>query len=117
MEGGVYRQTFHQSFPSLVRLSLSLTDAGAVLVPSGSTTEVGWRCTRCRPDGIPDLFRVPYHQDLFMISPFPLTPLGMVQSSFPGMFPKLGLLGEASILRVPVHIPEYSPDPSRNSES
>ena len=74
-------------------------------------------CTRGRPDGIPDLFRVPYHQDLFFISPFPLTPLGVEQSSFPGMFPKLGLLGEASILRVLVHIPEYSPDHSRNSES
>ena len=27
------RQTFHQSFPSLVRLSLSLSDAGILLVP------------------------------------------------------------------------------------
>ena len=47
-------QTLHQSFPSLVGLNLSLTDAGAILIPPGSTTEMGWRCTRCRPDGITD---------------------------------------------------------------
>ena len=33
------------------------------------------------------------------------------------MPPKLGLLGEASILHVSVHIPKYSPDHSRSSES
>ena len=32
------------------------------------------------------------------------------QSSFPGMFPKLGQLGEASMFHVPEHIPTYSPD-------
>ena len=32
------------------------------------------------------------------------------------MFPKLGLLEEASILRVPMYILEYSPDCSRNSQ-
>ena len=48
------RQTLHQSFPSLVGLSLSLTDTGAILVPPGSTTKMGWRCTRGIPDGIPD---------------------------------------------------------------
>ena len=50
------KQTFHQSFPSLVRLSLSLTDAGTLLVPCGSATEAGWRCTTGRPDGIPNWF-------------------------------------------------------------
>ena len=49
--------------------------------------------------------------------PFPLMPLRVEQSSFPIMFSKLGLLGEASILRVPVHIPKYSPDCSRSGES
>ena len=48
------RQTLHQSFSFLVRLSLSFTDAGAILVPSCSTTKTGWGCTRGRPDGIPD---------------------------------------------------------------
>ena len=33
------------------------------------------------------------------------------------MVPKLGLLGEASILRVPGHIPEYGPDRSRKGDS
>ena len=37
-------------------------------------------------------------------------PPGLDQSSFLRMFPKLGLLGEASIFHVPMHIPEYSPD-------
>ena len=44
-------------------------------------------------------------------------PPGLDQSSFLRMFPKLGLLGEASIFHVPMHIPEYSPDRSRSSES
>ena len=48
------RQTLHQSFSFLFELSLSLTDAGDLLIPPGSTTETGWRCTRDRPDGIPD---------------------------------------------------------------
>ena len=48
------RQILHQSFPSPVGLSLSLTDAGNLLAPPSSTTEMGWRCTRGRPDGIPD---------------------------------------------------------------
>ena len=47
------RQTVHQSFSFLVRLSLSLTVSGATLVPPRSTTETGWGCTRGRPDGIP----------------------------------------------------------------
>ena len=47
-------QNFHLSFPVLVGLSLSLTDAGALLSPPGSTTEVGWRCIRGRPNSIPD---------------------------------------------------------------
>ena len=42
------RQTLHQSFPSLVRFSLSLTDTGAMLVLLSSTTKAGWRCTRGR---------------------------------------------------------------------
>ena len=62
--------TLHQSFPSLVRLSLSLTDASTVLVPPSSTAEVGWRRARGRPDGIPDWFPVPYRQDLCLICPF-----------------------------------------------
>ena len=33
------------------------------------------------------------------------------------MLPKLVLLGEASVLHVPMHIPEYSLDLSRSSES
>ena len=48
-----YRQILHRSFSSLIRLSLSLTDAGTIVVPPGSTTEVGCRCTRGRPDGLP----------------------------------------------------------------
>ena len=47
LDGGVDR--LHQSFPSLVGISLSLTDAGILLVPLGSITEVGWRCPRGRP--------------------------------------------------------------------
>ena len=58
-------QTFHLSFPFLVGLSLSLTDTSALLVPPSSITEVGWRCIRGRPNGIPDWFSVPYHQDLW----------------------------------------------------
>ena len=38
------------------------------------------------------------------------------QSSYPGMFPKPGLLGEAYMFHVPVHIPEYSPDHNRSVE-
>ena len=52
---------------------------------------------------------VPYHQDLCLICLFPLMPPGVEHSNFPGMFPKLGLLGEASLLHVPVYFPEYSP--------
>ena len=48
----VCRQTLHQKLSFLVGLSLSLTDAGAVLDPPGSTTEMGWRCTRVRPNSI-----------------------------------------------------------------
>ena len=48
------RQILHQSFPSLVGLCLSLTDAVISLVPPGSTTKTGWRYTSSRPDGIPD---------------------------------------------------------------
>ena len=32
---------------------LEITDAGAVLIPPGSTTEMGWGCTRGRLDSIP----------------------------------------------------------------
>ena len=60
-----WRQTFHQSFPSLARLSLSLTDAGALLIPSASTHKAGWRHTRGIPDGIPNWFLTPYHHDLW----------------------------------------------------
>ena len=52
LDGGVDRH-YTQSFSFLVGLSLSLTDAGAVLVPPGSTTEMGWGCTRGRLDSIP----------------------------------------------------------------
>ena len=65
----------------------------------------------------PQIDLVPYHQHLCLISPFPLTPLGLKQSSFPGMFPWLGLIGEASVFSVPVHTPEYSPDGSESGES
>ena len=34
-----------------------------------------------------------------------------------GMPPKLVRLGKASVFHVPIHIPEYSPDHSRNGES
>ena len=43
-------------------------------------------------------------------------PPGVEQSSFPRMFPKLGILEEASILCVPFHIPEYSADHNRSVE-
>ena len=36
-----YRQTLLRSFPSLVGLSLSLTDAGILLVLPGSATKAG----------------------------------------------------------------------------
>ena len=52
LDGGVDRR-YTKSFSFLVGLSLSLTDAGAVLVPPGSTTEMGWGCTRGRLDSIP----------------------------------------------------------------
>ena len=55
------RQTVHQSFSFLVRLSLSLTVSGATLVPPRSTTETGWGCTRGRPDGIPDCHPALHH--------------------------------------------------------
>ena len=55
------RQTLHQSFPSLVRLSLSLINAGDLLIPPSSTNETGWKCTRSRPDGIPDCYPAPHH--------------------------------------------------------
>ena len=50
VDGDVDRLSTEASL-SLARLSLSLTDMGALLDPPGSTTEVGWRCTRDRPDG------------------------------------------------------------------
>ena len=55
------RQILHQSFYFLVGLNLSLTDAGDLLVPPGSMTELGWRCTRGRSDGIPDWRPAPHH--------------------------------------------------------
>ena len=53
LDGGVDR-LYTKSFSFPDGLSLSLTDAGVTLVPPGSTTEMGWGCTRGRPDGIPD---------------------------------------------------------------
>ena len=53
LDGSVDRR-YTKSFSFLVGLSLSLTDAGAVLVPPGSTTKMGWGCIRGRPDSIPD---------------------------------------------------------------
>ena len=53
LDGGVDRLDT-KSFSFLVGLSLSLTDAGIMLVPPTSTTEMGWGCIRGRPDGIPD---------------------------------------------------------------
>ena len=44
-DGGVDR-LYTKSFSFLVGLSLSLTDAGAVFDPLGSTMEIGWGCTR-----------------------------------------------------------------------
>ena len=52
---------------------------------------------------------VPYHQDLCFICPFLWCHPGWIKADF-GMFSKPVLLGESSILHVPVHIPEYSPD-------
>ena len=62
------RQTLHWSFPSLVRLSLSLTNAGILLISPSSTTKVGWRCTRGRPDSIPDWFSSIPQKPLFDLS-------------------------------------------------
>ena len=45
LDMGVDRR-YTKSFSFLVGLSLSLTDAGAVLGPPSSTTEMGWGCTR-----------------------------------------------------------------------
>ena len=53
LDGSVDR-LYTKSFSFLVRLSLSLTDKGVLLVPPSSTTKKGWGCTRGRPDGIPD---------------------------------------------------------------
>ena len=58
---------------------------------------------------------VPYQQDLSLICPFPLMLLGVQHRSFPKMFPKLGLLREASLLHVPVQFPEYSPESESES--
>ena len=44
LDGGVDRR-YTKSFSFLVGLSLSLTNAGTVLVPPGSTTKMGWGCT------------------------------------------------------------------------
>ena len=52
LDGGVDRR-YTKRFSFLFRLSLSLTVARAILVPPGSTTEMGWGCTRGRPDSIP----------------------------------------------------------------
>ena len=52
LDGGVDRR-YIKSFFFLVGLSLSLTDTGAVLIPPGSTTEMGWGCTRGKLDSIP----------------------------------------------------------------
>ena len=43
---------YTKSFSFLVGLSLSLTDAGSIFDPFGSTTELRWGCTRGRPDSI-----------------------------------------------------------------
>ena len=53
LDEGVDR-LYTKAFFFLVRLSRSLTVEGTVLVPLGSTDEMGWGCTRGRPDGISD---------------------------------------------------------------
>ena len=109
------RQTLHQSFPSPVQLSLSLTDTGILLVPPGSTTKVGWRRTRGRPDGIPDWLSSIPPRPWFDL-PSSLMPPRVEQGSFPRMFAKLGLLGSI-LFSMPLHTPEYSPDRSRSRGS
>ena len=89
-------------------------------VPYSSLLVLPLRCSGDAPGTdlmSPQIDSVPHHQHLCLISSFPLTPLELEQSSLPGMFPNRGLLGEASMLSVPVHIPEYSPDSSRSGES
>ena len=54
---------------------------------------------------------VPYHQHFCLISPVPLMPLAFRNVS------QVVLPGGASILPVPMHIPGYSADCSRNGES
>ena len=83
------RQTLHWSFPSLVRPSLSLTNADVLLIHLCSITKAGWRCTRGRPDGIPIDFQ------------FLTTKSFDLLEWFPRIFLKLRLWGEASVLHVP----------------
>ena len=45
LDGGIDR-FYTKTFSFLVGLSRSLTDAGAVFDPLGSTMEMGWGCTR-----------------------------------------------------------------------
>ena len=95
------RQNFHQSFPSLVGLSLSLTDTGILLIPPGSTIEAGWRCTRGRPDGIPDWFcSIPPRP---LICPFLWCHHGWSRLAFRNVSQVI-LPGGATILPVPMRV-------------
>ena len=60
LDGGLDR-LYIKSFSFLVRLSLSLTEAGVILVPRGSTSKAGSGCSRGRPDGMPDRFPALHH--------------------------------------------------------
>ena len=55
-----YRQNLHQRFSFLVELC-HLPMQVTLLVPSGSTTEIEWSCTRGRPHGIPGWRPNPHH--------------------------------------------------------
>ena len=56
-ETGSRDSDFHyfEVYCSLLLAFLTFLLSCAVLIPPGSTTKVGWRCTRGRPDGIPGL--------------------------------------------------------------
>ena len=60
---------------------------------------------------------VPYQQDLRFDFSLSSDASRGVREQFPGMFPELGLWGEASIAHVPAHLPEYSPDHSGDCQS
>ena len=52
LDGGVDRLSTEAFLP--LSDFLSLTATGTLLIPPGSATKAGWRCTRSRPDGIPN---------------------------------------------------------------